>query len=53
MNKKNQKINISKIIRNVTGKGIQKVHEPMVCGNEKKYLINTLKQNFFSANGLG
>ena len=43
MNKKNQKINISKIIRNVTGKGIQKVHEPMVFGNEKKYLINTLK----------
>ena len=51
MNKKDQKINISKIIRKVTGKGIQKVHEPMVFGNEKKYLINTLKQNFFSANG--
>ncbi len=42
---------ICKIIRKVVGKGIQKVHEPMVYGNEKKYLINTIKQNFFSAGG--
>jgi len=49
---KNLKISdISKIIRKVVGKGNQMVHEPMVYGNEKKYLIDTIKQNFFSAGG--
>ena len=44
-------MDICKIIRKVVGKGVQKTHEPMVYGNEKKYLINTIKQNFFSAAG--
>lgn len=51
MNKKNHILDISKIIRGVTGKGVQKTHEPMVFGNEKKYIVNTIKQNFFSAAG--
>tara|TARA_B100001027_G_C16255113_1_gene326490 strand:- start:411 stop:1589 length:1179 start_codon:yes stop_codon:yes gene_type:complete len=51
MTKKFKTSDICKNIRKVVGKGIQKVHEPMVYGNEKKYLINTIKQNFFSAGG--
>jgi len=44
-------LDICKAIRKVVGKGIQKTHEPVVFGNEKKYLISTIKQNFFSAGG--
>ena len=40
-------MDICKIIRKVVGNGVLKTHEPMVYGNEKKYLINTIKQNFF------
>ena len=40
-------MDICKTIRKVVGKGVQKTHEPMVFGNEKKYLISTIKQNFF------
>ena len=44
-------MDICKIIRKVVGNGVLKTHEPMVYGNEKKYLINTIKQNFFSSAG--
>ena len=44
-------MDICKVIRKVVGNGVQKTHEPMVFGNEKKYLINTIKQNFFSSAG--
>ena len=33
-------MDICKIIRKVVGKGVQKTHEPMVYGNEKKYYIH-------------
>ena len=44
-------MDICKVIRKVVGNGVLKTHEPMVYGNEKKYLINTIKQNFFSSAG--
>tara|TARA_B100001057_G_scaffold52754_1_gene46922 strand:+ start:4431 stop:5588 length:1158 start_codon:yes stop_codon:yes gene_type:complete len=44
-------LDICKVIRKVVGQGVHKTHEPVVFGNEKKYLISTIEQNFFSAGG--
>ena len=49
--KKNLANLIVKSIQRVAGNGSHQVHEPLFFGKEKKYLYNTINENFVSSKG--
>ena len=49
--KKNLVKTVSKKIQKIIGKGSHQLHEPLFRGREKKYLQDTINQNFVSSTG--